>query len=149
MAKFSVSEWLIAAGLVAVAIVPSQVATGAVGAAEGEARKLAEAALGPQHVPGGTADFEMRFVQEDGPESGHVRVLLTPETRPLTLLEARLAAQRGFLEALGEPGLGNELRRIVVVVRLMPASHPDAAGAEQKFLFLRKAGATWSVVGGE
>jgi hypothetical protein len=34
---------------------------------------------GPQpaaaEIVGGTADLEMRFIQEDGPDSGHIRVV--------------------------------------------------------------------------
>jgi hypothetical protein len=91
----------------------------------------------------------MRFVQEGEPDSGHVRVVLTPETRPLTILEARSAAQQGFLEALNEEGLGDQLRRVVVVVRLMPKSHPDPAAAEEVFRFLHKGGRDWTVLVGE
>lgn len=113
------------------------------GAVEIAPAQLAEA--GPTSVVTGTADLEMRFVQEDGPESGHVRVELTPETRPLTIIEARSAAQQGFLEALNEKGLGDNLSRITVVVRLMPSSHPDPGAAEQVFLFLHKSGGDWTI----
>ncbi len=147
MSRYGLSEWVVAAGIVAVAAVPSEVATGAVGGAE--TQKLAEAVVGPQHMPGGAADLEVRYIQEDGPESGHVLVVLTPEARPLKMFEARTAAQQAYLEALSEPGLGSELRRIVVVVLLMPASNPYQAGAEQTFLFLRKDSETWSILGGE
>jgi hypothetical protein len=93
--------------------------------------------------------MEMRFAQEDGPDSGHVRVVLTPETRPLTMLEARSAAQQGFLEALNEKGLGDNLKRVIVVVRLMPKSHPDPAAAQQVFRFVHKGRRDWSVLVGE
>ena len=86
---------------------------------------------------------------EIGPESGHVRVVLTPETRPLTLLEARGVAQKAFLETLKEPGLGDNLTRITVVVRLMPKSHPDPTRAEQVVVYLHKGGNDWSVRVGE
>ena len=64
----------------------------------------------------------------------------TPETRPLHSLEARTAAQQAFLEALKEPGLGDNLSRITVVVRLMPASHPDPDVTEQVIVYLHKGG---------
>jgi hypothetical protein len=110
---------------------------------------FAEAAAGAGHVLGGSANLIMRFVQEDGPESGHVRVVLTPETRPLTVLEARSAAEQAFLETLKEPGLGDNLTRITVVVRLMPQSHPDPTVAETVIVFQHKGGSDWSVLAGE
>ena len=70
--------------------------------------------------------------------------MLTPETRPLTMLEARSAAQQAFLKALKEPGLGDNLSRITVVVRLMPASHPDPGVTEQVIVFLHKGGQDWA-----
>jgi hypothetical protein len=75
-------------------------------------------------------------------------VELTPATRGLTMFEARSAAQQAFLEALSEPGLGDNLSRIKVVVRLMPASHPDL-GNEVTFLFLHKGGSDWTILAGE
>jgi hypothetical protein len=118
---------------------------------------LAEAATGDSETPliaeasatGVAADFMLRYIQEDGPESGHVRVVLTPETRPLTVMEARMAAEKAFLEALEEPGLGDNLKRITVVVRLMPASHPDPGVAEQVIVYQHKSGRDWSVFAGE
>ncbi len=101
------------------------------------------------HAIGGSANLKMRFIQEGGPDSGHVRVLLTPETRPLTVIEARTAAQQAFLETLKEPGLGDNLSRITVVVRLMPESHPDPSGYEQVIVFVHKGGRDWSVLAGE
>ena len=95
------------------------------------------------------ADVELHFVQQDGPESGHVRVELTPHTVPLTLMQARSAAQQAFLAALGEPGLGDNLRRIEVVVRLMPAQQLSAGGFEHTFVYLHKGGRDWSVLAPE
>jgi hypothetical protein len=137
---------MIVAGMAAAGLAASQ-ATGATG--EGAQLELAEATVGTAHTLGGAANLTMRFIQEDGPESGHVRVVLTPETRPLTVIEARTAAQRAFLETLKEPGLGDNLKRITVVVRLMPKSHPDPLSAEQVVVFLHKGGRDWSVLAGE
>jgi len=117
-------------------------AEGATG--EGETPQIAEA-----RATGAAADFMLRYIQEDGPESGHVRVVLTPETRALTIIEARMAAERAFLDALEEPGLGDNLKRITVVVRLMPASHPDPGVAEQVIVYQHKSGRDWSVFAGE
>ena len=136
-----VSRVLLAAGLAAgvVAGEPVSAATG-----EAEAPEVAVA-----RAVGEVADLTLKFIQVDGPESGHVRVVLTPETRPLTIIEARMAAQQGFLEALKEPGLGDDLKRITVVVRLMPASHPDPSAAEQVVVYQHKGGRDWSVFAGE
>ena|SRR5688500_11041036 len=147
MSKFTPAEWLLAAGLTLLLTIPSESASGAV--AQGGLERLAEAVVDHPSIGASVADFEMRFIQEDGPQSGHVRVVLTPEARPVTALEARSAAHEAFLEALADPSLGDALRRLVVVVRLMPATHPDPGGTEQKFLFLRKLGSTWSVLPGE
>ena len=96
-----------------------------------------------------TADVQLRFIQEDGPDSGHVRVELTPDNRPLTVFEARSAAQQAFLEALNEPGLGKNLTRITVVVRLTPGGGAGPPGPEQTVIFLHKGGSDWSVLAGE
>jgi hypothetical protein len=111
---------------------------------EGETPQIAEA-----RATGAAADFLLKYIQEDGPESGHVRVVLTPETRPLTIIEARMAAEQAFLGALNEPGIGDNLKRLTVVVRLMPASHPDPGAAEQVIIYQHKSGRDWSVLAGE
>lgn len=116
---------------------------------DGAALQVVEAMPGGVHALGASANLTMRFIQEDGPESGHVRVVLTPETRPLTVLEARGAAQQAFLETLKEKGLGDGITRITVVVRLMPRSHPDPTGSEQVIVFVHKGGSDWSVRAGE
>jgi hypothetical protein len=135
------------AAVAAGGIAASQMATATTG--DREAARITEAAaIGPRDM-GGAANLTMRFIQEDGPESGHVRVVLTPETRPLTVIEARTAAQQAFLETLNEKGLGDSLSRITVVVRLMPATHPDPEAVEQVIVFLHKGGPDWSVMAGE
>ena len=146
MSRVLSTGWVIAASVAAGAAAPQQADAST---ADGEPRAVAEATVGAAHALGATANLTMRFFQEDGPESGHVRVELTPETRPLTVLEARTAAQQAFLETLKEPGLGGELVRITVVVRLMPESHPDPAGGEQVVVFQHKGGNDWSVLPGE
>lgn len=145
MVRFAVAVGLFALAFAALGPLPADEASGAV--EQDPPLQLAEAR--PAAVLTGTADLEMRFVQEDEPDSGHVRVVLTPETRPLTIFEARSAAQQGFLEALNENGLGDNLRRVVVVVRLMPKSHPDPGAAEEVFRFVHKGGRDWTVLVGE
>jgi hypothetical protein len=137
---------MIAAGVAAAGLAASQTA-GATG--ESDPLEFAEATVATTHTLGGSANLTMRFIQEDGPESGHVRVELTPETRPLTVIEARTAAQQAFLETLKEPGLGDNLKRITVVVRLRPQSHPDPLAAETTIVFLHKGGHDWAVMAGE
>jgi hypothetical protein len=137
MGRVRVLRW-VAVGLAAAAGGPSLAATG-----EGEIPQIAEA-----RAMGEVADLSMRFIQEDGPESGHVRVVLTPEARSLSILEARMAAEQAFLETLKEPGLGDNLQRITVVVRLMPNSHPDPDVVEQVVVYQNKGGRDWSVLPG-
>ena len=145
MVRFACFGALLAAGMAAAGASWPQHGAAATG---GGARVLSDAAAGVSPMLGEAADLTLRFIQEGRPEDGRVRVLLTPAIRPLTVLEARSAAQRGFLEALNEPGLGDHLTRITVVVRLMPASHPDPAG-EQVVVFVHKGGSDWSVLPGE
>ena len=129
------------ASVVAAALtgVPVGAATG-----EGDLPEIAQA-----RAMGEVADLTLRYIQEDGPHSGHVRVVLTPEARPLSVIEARMAAQQAFLGALKEPGIGENLQRITVVVRMMPQSHPDPDAAEQVIVYLHKGGQDWSVMAGE
>jgi hypothetical protein len=134
---------VLAAGLAAIAL-PFAAVSAATG--EGEPAQIAQATA---RTLRDAADLMLHFVQEDGPESGHVRVELTPETRPLTFIEARMAAEKGFLAALNEPGLGDNITRVTVVVRLMPASHPSPDDAEQVVVYSHKGGNDWSVTAGE
>jgi hypothetical protein len=132
----------LAVGLTALAF-PTVAPEAAIGGGEAVTELASARALG------GAADLTLRFVQEDGPESGHVRVELTPETRPLTIIEARMAAEKGFFAALNEPGLGDNLSLVTVVVRLMPASHPDPDAAQQVIVYRYKGGHDWSITAGE
>jgi hypothetical protein len=145
MVRFGLSGWLLVGGVATATLVALPASRGAI--VDGDEQRLAEAAVALPRMLESAVDLEMRFVQEDGAESGHVRVVLTPETRPLTILEARSAAEQAFLEALNEPGLGDNLSRITVVVRLMPAHGTEAA--ERVFLFVSKGGKTWSVLPGD
>jgi len=147
MVRVLSAGWVMVAAAAAGSVAGSQAAVATIG--DGGAYQVTEAAGGHVRDFGNAANLTMRFVQEDGPESGHVRVLLTPETRPLTIIEARTAAQQAFLETLKEPGLGDNLSRITVVVRLMPESHPDPNAVEQVIVFQHKGGNDWSVLRGE
>lgn len=135
-------EWrgLAAGATLAAMILPATLGIAALGERE---TQLAASSPSPSRLL--TANVELRFVQEDGPSSGHVRVELTPADRPLSFFEVRSAAQQAFLVALKEPGLGDELSRIKVVVR---ASREEPA-SEQSFLFLRTGASNWSVMAAE
>jgi hypothetical protein len=140
MRRIGVSGWGIASvAAAALAGAPVAAATG-----EGDLPQVAQA-----RAMGEVADLNLRYIQEDGPDSGHVRVVLTPEARSLSVIEARMAAQQAFLEALKEPGIGDNLQRITVVVHMMPESHPDPGVAEQVIVYLHKGGSDWSVMAGE
>ena len=141
MCSVRVSRLILAAGLTA----SGALVSGHAGATSGGEPPLVSEA----RAIGRAADFMLRYIQEDGPESGHVRVVLTPETRAVTIMEARMAAEQAFLSALSEPGLGDDLKRITVVVRLLPATHPDPGAAEQVIVYLHKSGSDWSVLAGE
>lgn len=140
----SLCSWLLAGALV-LGSYASPVAIGAVG---DETHEQIAAADRTHHLDN-SAQVELRFIQEDGPESGHVRVVLTPQSRSLDPFEARSAAQQAFLKTLGEPGLPGLLTRITVVVRLMPAAQPDSAGTEQVITFQHKGGRDWAVLAGD
>jgi hypothetical protein len=140
MRRVQVLGWTLVASLAATAVSGETVAaTGA-----GEAPQIAEA-----RTLGEAADVMLRYIQEDGPASGHVRVVLTPEVRALTVMEARMAAEQAFLQTLKEPGLGDDINRITVVVRLVPDSHPDPDAAEQVVVYQHKSGRDWSVILGD
>lgn len=143
MARSSFPIWLTPAVIILLAAAPF-----ALGAVKNGDPQLAGLALPASRNLDNSADVQLRFVQEDGPASGHVRVELTPETRALTAFEARAAAQQGFLEALKEPGLGDDLRRITVVVRLLPGGEV-AGAAEHVVHFVHKGGSDWSVLAGD
>ena len=121
MGRVRLFRLILVAGMVAfAALANAHLARAATG--EGEPPAISEA-----RADGKVADFMLRYIQEGGPESRHVRVVLTPETRPVTVLEARMAAEQAFLSALEEPSFGDELELVTVVVRLLPVSHPDPA----------------------
>ena len=142
MRRVGVSGWLLGLAVG----VSGFVSTGPAFAAtsDGEPPEVIEA-----RALGASADVMLHFIQEDGPQSGHVRVVLTPEARALTVIEARMAAEQAFLQTLKQPGLGDDLDRITVVVRMMPRSHPDPDEAQQVIVYQHKGGHDWSVLPGE
>ncbi|MDQ0327181.1 hypothetical protein J2R99_003050 [Rhodopseudomonas julia] len=102
------------------------------------------AMLAADHSSDRIANVRLHFMPEDDPRDGHVKVLLTPESRPLTFFEARQAVQQAFLATLKEPGLPSDLTRVSVTVQLAPS------GAERvqsrTYLYIRKTAETWTVM---
>lgn len=104
---------------------------------------VAEVSQPPARPILGANSVIMRFEEDGDLFDGHIRVVLSPETRPLTLMQARLAAQEAFLEALNEPALIDVINAITIVVELVPdASENDL---KQVFLYETKDGKTWSL----
>jgi hypothetical protein len=142
MSGLEKTEWRFWAGLSVAFVLSVQAAAGAVDwNLPTKVAAAPEATARPLH---GAADVVLRFVQEGEPEEGLVRVELTPADRPLTGMEARAAAQQAFLEALNEPGLGDNLSRIAVEVRLVRGS--EDPGLRRSFLYLSRGGGNWSVM---
>lgn len=135
------TEWRFWAGLSVAFVLSVQAAAGAV---DWNSPTMVAAAPEATRPLDGAADVVLRFVQEGAPEEGFVRVELTPADRPLTSMEARAVAQQAFLEALNEPGLGDNLTRIVVEVRLVRES--DDPGLRRSFLYLSRGGGNWSLM---
>ncbi len=91
----------------------------------------------------GANNVMMRFEEDGDLFDGHIRVILSPEARPLTLMQARSVAQKAFLETLNEPALIDVINAITIVVELVPnASENDPS---QVFLYKTRDGKNWSL----
>jgi len=90
-------------------------------------------------------NVRLRFLPLDDPREGHVKVLLTPESRPLSFFEARQAVHQAFLETLKEPGLPDDLSRIAVTVQMQPEGTVSAEEGKT-YLFIRKDAKTWTII---
>lgn len=88
--------------------------------------------------------FQMEFEPVGDPVAGAVRVILTPERPQPNVLEIRKAAEDAFLQTLNEPGLGDSLVSVEVVVK----PHPDRAilAVDQRFRFATSDGRIWRIV---
>jgi len=117
---------------------------GAFGAIQDQSEQvIAEVAQPPARTILGANNVMMTFEEDGDLFDGHIRVVLSPEARPLTLMQARSAAQQAFLETLNEPALVDVINRITIVVELVPdASENDF---KQVFLYESKDGKTWSL----
>ena len=97
-------------------------------------------------VPDGvgySTNVRMRFFQEDGPLAGHVKVVLTPDDRPLTMDEARSAARQAFLETLNDPVFMDGLKIVTVVVHRFPGQ--DEPVLDFQVRFRAQGESKWSV----
>jgi hypothetical protein len=104
---------------------------------------VAEVSRPPARPILGANSVLMRFEDDGDLFDGHIRVVLSPETRPLTLMQARTAAQEAFLETLNEPALVDVINRITIVVELVPDANED--DLMQVFLYETRDGKTWSL----
>jgi len=87
-------------------------------------------------IPKGVASItnvQMQFIQQDGPRAGHVKVVLMPDDRPLTLEEARSAARQAFLETLNEPSFMDELKIVTIVVHRFPGQSDPVLDLQMRF----------------
>lgn len=73
----------------------------------------------PQGATGATG-VRMQFIQVGGPRDGHVKVVLTPDDRALTVDEARSAVRQAFLETLNDPVFMDGLKIVTIVVHRFP-----------------------------
>jgi hypothetical protein len=85
----------------------------------------------------------MTFEEDGDLFDGHIRVVLSPENSPLTVMQARSAAQDAFLETLNEPALVDVIDRITIVVELVPDARES--DLKQVFVYESKDGKTWSL----
>ena len=147
MVSLSFSERLavIAAVALAVIVVITGVPT-ALGAIQDRPGDIVAGVASPSVAPVLDANNVLMTFEEDGDLfDGHVRVVLSPESRPLTVMQARTAAQEAFLETLNEPALIDVINRITIVVELVPGA--GESDLRQVFLYETKDGKTWSLSG--
>lgn len=91
----------------------------------------------------GANNVMMRFEDDGDLFDGHIRVVLSPERRSLTLMQARSVAQKAFLETLNEPALIDVINAITIVVELVPNAGEN--DLRQVFLYETRDGKTWSL----
>jgi len=145
MYNLSFSERLAVIAAIALAVIVVQTSIpAALGAIRDQAGQVVAEVSQPPVSPVLGANHVIMTFEEDGDLfDGHIRFVLRPEARPLTLMEARIAAQEAFIEALNEPAFADVISRITIVVELVPeASEGDL---KQVFLYESKDGKTWSL----
>ena len=145
MSSLSFSERL--AVIAAIVLAAGLALTGipaAFGAIQNQSEQVvAEVSQPPARFIPGANHVVMTFEEDGDLFDGHIRFILRPEARPLTLMEARSAAQQAFLEALNEPAFIDVINRITIVVELVPEASED--DLKQVFLYESKDGKTWSL----
>ncbi len=104
---------------------------------------VAEVSQPPARPILGANNVMMRFEEDGDLFDGRIRVVLSPETRPLTLMQARSVAQKAFLETLNEPALIDVINAITIVVELVPDAREN--DLRQVFLYETKDGKNWSL----
>ena len=100
----------------------------------------------PKDAAVGT-NVRMQFIQMGGPRDGHVKVVLTPDDRALTMPEAHSAARQAFLETMNDPEFMDDLKIVTIVVHRFPG-HIDPS-VDFSVRFRSEGEGQWSVEGGE
>jgi hypothetical protein len=145
MYNLSLSERLAVIAAIALAVIVVQTSIpAALGAIEDQSGQVvAEVSQSPVSPVLGANHVIMTFEEDGDLFDGHIRFVLRPEARPLTLMEARIAAQDAFIEALNEPAFADVINRITIVVELVPEA--GEGDLKQVFLYESKDGKTWSL----
>ena len=145
MFSLSFSERLAIVAAIALAVIVAITSIpAAFGAIQDQSEQVVAEVSQPltKSIPG--ANHVVMTFEEDGDLfDGHIRFVLRPEARPLTLMEARSAAQQAFLEALNEPAFIDVISRITIVVELIPEAREG--DLKQVFLYESKDGKNWSL----
>lgn len=132
------SVWIVSSfvlvGLFIFAMVPAFAAVGDIPVNENLAQDVDEIVTGsvPEGV-GYSTNVQMQFFQEDGPLAGHVKVVLSPDDRPLSMDEARSAARQAFLETLNDPVFMDGLKIVTVVVHRFPGEDEPVLDLHVRF----------------
>lgn len=142
------SVWFVStfilAGIVIWAMTPAFAAVGAAPPPGPFSQDVDDIVTGsvPEGV-GYSTNVRMQFFQEDGPLAGHVKVVLTPDDRPLSVDEARSAARQAFLETLNDPVFMDGLKIVTVVVHRFPGQ--DEPVLDFQVQFRAQGESSWSV----
>ena len=145
MYSLSFSECLAIIAAIALAVIVMITSIpAAFGAIQDQSEQVVAEVSQPSAGPVLGANHVVMTFEEDGDLfDGHIRFVLRPEARPLSLMEARIAAQEAFIEALNEPAFVDVISRITIVVELVPEASED--DLRQVFLYESKDGKNWSL----
>jgi len=81
----------------------------------------------------GATGVRMQFLQVGGPRDGHVKVVLTPDDRALTMEEARSAVRQAFLDTLNDPVFMDDLKIVTIVVHRFPDTVDPSVDIQVRF----------------